>query len=162
MPIFDTTPAVAPGFTYILDTDLDLQWGKVNVDKWADADNDGNAAKILARRAWAIARAERYINSRLQGSVYSIPFAATPDTPLEIRDLVVTFAGLYLYQSPRGLVDGEETDDAMLEIRDEAEIMLRNIIAGVHRISAMPAFSGHPAVVQTTEIPAQKNIIVQA
>lgn len=163
MPTFNTTPSGGPaGFTYALDEDLDIQWGKVNVDKWADADNDKNAAKILARRAWALARAERYINSRLEGSVYSVPFAAVPDTPSEIRDLVVTYAGLYLYSSPRGLVDGDDTNDAMQQIKDDAEIIIRNIIAGTHRISAALTFSGHPAVVQITEIPAEKNIVIQS
>lgn len=158
-----TTPAVGEsGYTYVVNTDLDLQWGKVNVDKWADADNDKDAAKILARRAWALARAERYINSRLQGSIYSIPFAAVPDTPTEIRDLVVTYAGLYLYQSPRGLVDGDDTNDAMQQIKDDAEIIIRNIIAGVYRINATLAFSGHPAVVRIDEIPAEKPIVVQS
>lgn len=156
-----TTPAVPPdGYTYALNTDLDIQWGKVNVDKWADADNDKNAAKILARRAWALARAERYINSRLQGSVYSIPFLATPDTPIEIRDLVVIYAGLYLFQSPRGLVDGDDSGTAMTEIKDDAEIMIRNIIAGTHRIGTAATYQGHPEVVQTTKIEAQAPIVI--
>lgn len=162
MPIIEVTPAIAPsGYTYIENADLDLQWGKLNVDKWADADNDGDGAKILARRAWAIARAERYINSRLKGSIYAIPFAATPDTPAEIKDLVVTYAGLYLYSSPRGLVDGEDTDEAMIEIREQAELTLRNILAGNYRISATLISAGYPAVLQITEIPAQKNIVIQ-
>lgn len=148
MPIFETTPAAPPTeFTYVVNEDLDTQWGKKNVDKWADADNDKDGAKILARRAWAISKAERYVNSRLKGSGYSIPFAATPDTPSEIKDLVILYAGYYLYQSPRGLVDGETTSNAMQQIKDDNEVMIRNIIAGTHRLSVDETYNSFPAVV---------------
>lgn len=160
---FGTTFAANPvGVTYALDADLDIQWGKVNIDKWADADNDKDAAKMLARRAWALARAERYINSRLQFSSYTVPFEAVPNTPSEIKDLVITFAGLYLYSSPRGLVDGDDTNDAMQQIKDDAEVMIRNILAGILTINGATQSAGHPAVVRIEEISAEKNIVVQS
>lgn len=157
-----TTPATGPiGFTYAENTDLDIRWGKKNIDKWADADNDNDADKILTRRGWALARAERYINSRLKGYLYTVPFEAFPATPPEITDLVVTFAGIYLYQSPRGLADGEDTQAAMQVEKDDVELYIRNILGGVVRLTNVTISTQHPEVYPITEIPVQENIITQ-
>ena len=124
-------------------SDLQLVYGSNNVSKWADANNNASAGEITARVAWAIAKADSYIDDKLRRKWHELPFSPVPTT---IKELSAQLAGVILYRSPRGLVDGDDSNAVMQDFRDECETMLVNILAGVVKLDYEIQIASHPAV----------------
>lgn len=105
---------------------LNIVFGKTNIDKWADADNDQDPDKISARVAWASNKARNYIEGRLARR-YSVPFTSVP---VIVINLIVSRTGIELFKSPRGLVDGNDMTAQINSINLEVESQLDQILAG--------------------------------
>lgn len=143
---------------YATRTDVELEYGSSNVEKWADANNNKDAGEISARVAWALAKAKRFIDDKLRGSVYSVPFddltfdvdkvtvLTTP--PGTIRELTATLAGVYLYQSPRGIADGDAVNEQINGLKDEVIEKLNFILSGHLRLDATITAETTPFVVK--------------
>jgi phage gp36-like protein len=94
--------------SYAARTDVEQVFGPINVAKWADLDNDEDAAKIAARIVTALAWADAEIDDRLRGGVYSLPLQGTTGSlPATIVDLAANLAGVWLYEA-RGVQDFAE------------------------------------------------------
>lgn len=126
---------------YCADTDLYLVYGEGNIRKWADADNDKDDDKIAARIDWAIAKADAYIDDRLRRKWHDLPFDPVPTT---IKELSAQLAGINLFRSPRGLVDGDDSNATMSEMREECDTIIGNILGGVIKLDYAITMSSHP------------------
>jgi len=117
--------------SYATRSDLNEVFGKPNVDKWADLDNDGVSATITARITKALAVADDEVNNRLRNGLYALPIVLSEGgTPVVIVDAAAKIAGCWLYTS-RGLADtgdGEKSNPEKL--RDEARDALAEIRGG--------------------------------
>src|SRR5690606_18957364 len=87
---------------YCDDDDLDVIFGKTNVDRWADLDNDVDTTRIARRRLWARNLASATLDDRLRAGPYELPFS--DPVPAVVVDLSARLAGLLLYDS-RGSQD---------------------------------------------------------
>ena len=119
---------------YSIRSDVDLIYGRRNVDKWADLDNAGTQAIIDARVTWAIALADAEIDSELSGTSYAVPFTGT--IPTLIKDLSARLAGVYLYDGRR-LGDEEESTDQVRLHRKICAKRVKRIIAGQQVIAGV-------------------------
>jgi hypothetical protein len=93
--------------TYSTDGDLELAFGRTNVRKWADVNNDGVAADVAARLEWAREAAYAELNDRLRKSPYQFPLAepGSGDAyPATVVRMEAYLAGVLLYES-RGVTD---------------------------------------------------------
>ena len=113
--------------TLPLRADVEQVFGVKNVAMWADVDNDANAGTITARITWAIAEAAREINSRLS-NIFAVEDWTT--FPELVFSIVVRQAGVNLYRTPRGLVDGDQAQAGMGSIKLEIDAQIIRIIAG--------------------------------
>jgi len=120
--------------SYCTRSDIEDLFGPLNVAKWADLDNDQDAAAIAARVARAIEVATAKIDDRLRGGPYSLPIVGDPPT---LVNLAASLAGLWLYES-RGVQDfSPETGVPMHRLRwfsEQAEKTLKDLRAGVLRL----------------------------
>lgn len=127
---------------YCTRSDIEAVFGRTNVAKWADLDNDGTNAKIDARIAVAIEAATREVNNRLRGGVYAVPVLGDDGT---IREIAATLAGCWLYDI-RGYQDyNPETgapEHRYAPIRRRAEADLAAIRTGQLVVSLNPALLG--------------------
>lgn len=95
---------------YCAQADIEAIWGVNNVSStthgsWADMDNDGNATKIAARIAQAVAHADEIVNSRMRSTPYKLDLTtAAGATPVLITHVAAVLAGLWLYEA-RGKTD---------------------------------------------------------
>jgi phage gp36-like protein len=129
---------------YCTRTDVELSWGATNVSKWADLDNDADAAKILARINSACDGATDVVNDYLRGGPYTIPFGVPPS---QIVTLTAELAGCKLYE-PRGTTDLDDTGeqrDRLSAVRNAAINTLRRIRSGAMRLDQL-AVKMYPAV----------------
>ena len=106
-------------------TNLNQVFGKVNIAQWADVDNDEDSDTIAARVTWAISEAADYILGRLTPR---FDFSTVTTLPTRIFSLICRRAGMVLYMTPRGLVDGDaafqQSNATMLRIDTEIEQLL--------------------------------------
>lgn len=107
--------------------DLNAVFGCVNIAKWADADNAEDDDLIDQRITWAIEQAKNYVLGKLSRKFDVSAWTVFPAIPF---DLVVRLAGLELYRTPRGLLDGTDTSSAIIGIEQEVDRKLRLILAG--------------------------------
>ena len=118
---------------YSTRSDLELIFGKSNLDKWADLNNAEVATEIAARITWAISLADERIDDRLRDGIYDVPLVTSSRT---IIDVSARLAACFLYMS-RGLIDPEDTAKNQLKMhQDYAESQLNDILAGRIRIDA--------------------------
>lgn len=122
---------------YCTQTEIESYFGRDNVRKWADLNNNNVTTEIEARIAEAINRATEEIDARLLGGPYTIPLEF--DTmPRPIVKIAVQLAGDDLY-GPRGAQDfDDETGQSLHRLRGEREAALeslRAIRAGVMRFA---------------------------
>jgi hypothetical protein len=83
-------------------TELELMFGKNNIEEWADLDGDKSDATIASRIAAALDYADGEINSRLRMTMYTLPLVkrnTTSTVPREIVDIAKRFAAVWLYES---------------------------------------------------------------
>ncbi len=134
--------------TYSIDADIEARYGVDNVAKWADLNNNLDAAEIAARKLWARTQAQSDIDDALRGGPYTVPFAAT--YPPAIVDLEATLAGVLLYES-RGVQDFDpETGRPQHRLhyqRSRVEKKLKQIRSGAVRLDVATVATAHPQVV---------------
>jgi len=121
----DVTSSLTPGGAvgvYGDHSDIKSEMGGTNIQLEGDADNDGNAATILASEQKASDWADDQINIELGGFGF-----VTPATQ-NLASLRVIYGKLAAYQlhQIRGIV---EQKDAYVAKRDEAYAILRRMIA---------------------------------
>lgn len=112
-------------------SDVEARYGVVNITKWADMDNTGDATAITARIALAITNACGLIDDRLRVGRYVVPLSFSP-IPRTIVQIAVIFAADDLYTS-RGVADMDGEGNPVHRLRPErndAEDMLDAILAG--------------------------------
>jgi len=122
-----STPGMSTPECYAPDEYLDLIYGKSNVDKWADLDNEDDATTITNRRAWAICTASALIDSRLRDGPYTIPF----EEPIEpdIVDLCARWAGVLLYDG-RLIREQDPITDEVGQQRKIIDMRIRQLLSG--------------------------------
>jgi len=90
--------------------DIETIYGTINVSKWADMNNNGNATEIAAKIERAIVVNTDEFYSRIRMGPYLVPFAdleSGEEYPPVIVDTVARMCGIWLYAA-RGF---EDTDD---------------------------------------------------
>lgn len=90
---------------YCTREDIEDNFGIINVEKWADLDNDADQTKIAARIDHAIYIASAQIDGALRKTFYVVPLEPNGSylDPV-IVDICAIFAGVYLYEA-RGVSD---------------------------------------------------------
>lgn len=133
---------------YATRSDVEDVFGVVNVDKWADLDDDDDAGKITARITRAILVATARVDDFLRGGPYTIQFTAPIVVP--IVDITAKFAGTWLYAA-RGVADFDEeigkAQDRLQFVRAEAWKDLKNIRSGASVLDVTSDFKA-PRVVK--------------
>lgn len=124
---------------YATSNDLELQFGRENLNRWADLDNDKNPNTINARIEWALEEAEEYLNARFVNSKYDVPFGATP--PKLIKHLTCLYAGVLLYDG-RGQVKTDSAKDQVVNQRGRFNRLIRQILSG--QVTLLDGLSGDP------------------
>lgn len=112
---------------YTIIADLNLTFGKENIEQWADLDNTEDTGIIAARVVWAQELAYANINDRLRDGPYVIPFA--PPIVTTIKDLAARMAGVALYDGRLIREDKDQTDE-MGHQRVIIEKLLRQLLSG--------------------------------
>ncbi len=121
---------------YCTQSEIESYFGRDNVRKWGDLNNNKVTAEIEARIVEAINRATEEIDARLLGGPYTIPLEF--DTmPRPIVKAAVQLAGDDLY-TPRGAQDFDEDGQPLHRLRGErrdALKTLQQVRAGVIRLA---------------------------
>ena len=94
--------------TYSVRADSEQIFGRTNISRWADMDNNKIDEDIDSRVSWAITEAYNQINARLKGCRYTVTFEVTID-PI-IVTLSARLVGVLLYDL-RKLVDSPDFDE---------------------------------------------------
>lgn len=99
--------------TYITRADVEAVWGASNVAEWANLESADPPVNADARIAAAILWAEGWLHVRMADGPYTLPLSGTDADMAVIRDVVVRYAGRWLYSARRherpdepDLVDG--------------------------------------------------------
>ncbi len=125
--------------TYSTDDQLDDIWGAVNIETWADLDNDGNATTIAARKDRARVVSKARIDDVLRDTHFTIPIAKGGITPVTIVDIEARLAGIWLYEN-RGVIDFHPKTGAPYHrlsfARRECQRQLEEIRAGRLKLDA--------------------------
>jgi hypothetical protein len=82
---------------YCSRTDVEAIFGAANILKWADPDNTGDSGIIDDRITYCCNLATTYIDSRLRGGLYVIPF--DPTAPADVTEVAARRCGIILYQN---------------------------------------------------------------
>lgn len=135
--------------SYATQADVENTFGSQNVQKWADANNNGNGGEIAARITWALTKADNTINGKLRYSRYTIPF--TVPYPVAIVDLAAELAGLYLHNFPRAFSEGDEAQAALSEQMDDCMKRIAEIKSGQFKLEIEPAVSQHPSAMNGSD-----------
>lgn len=124
------------------ESSMNLIFGAINIQKWADVDNDEDPTKIAARIAWALTQATARVDSMLSTGRYSNYL----DDPL-IEDVVARLAGVLLYDS-RGITDAEDNENPVSKHQSYVDTTLRRIQSGALKLTtATLAYTNIPGVV---------------
>lgn len=122
--------------SYCARADVEQIHGVSNVEKWADLDNDGDAAKITARITAMIGYASEELDDRLRDGPYDVPFSSGLTT---ITYLSALLAGVLLYEA-RGVQDFEsETGTPYHRLqwhRSRVDQMVNQILSGQRQLNA--------------------------
>lgn len=127
---------------YVTRDNLNARFGADNVTKWADLDDDGDTEKIALTISEAIADVSSYVDSRLRGGPYRVPFDEGT-VPREIVDIVTALVGERLYD-PRQTTDAEKPTVSRETRR--AEQMLTSILSGTLKLDSTRRNSRVPGV----------------
>ena len=119
--------------SYASRSDLELVYGKSNIEKWADIDNDGDPVAIDARITWALEEADDRVDNRMLEGPYVIPFNPVPRS---VVNIAARLAGYYLYES-RGMTDPDDTAKNQVKpLRGYAEQQLDDMLSNRIRLDA--------------------------
>ena len=139
---------------YSADTDLYLAFGRTNVRKWADVQNDGLNANITDRIAWAISNADSELDAKLSKSRYQFPLDANSNVPPILTRMSAYLAGVLLYES-RGVTDvGQDgkAQHALMWHRQRVDEFVRDIHG--RRLELIGVTLKDGAVTPVSEAPA--------
>jgi phage gp36-like protein len=138
------------GLYYAERTDVELAFGQTNVSKWADVNNDEDADDIETRICWALSNGHAYINDRLNGGPYAIPFELP--YPTQIILCTAYFAGAFLYDS-RGVTDmedGKEKNQVSF-FKKYVEEYLRGLLSNRFNLVGVTRANNSPFILTTPE-----------
>lgn len=127
--------AWAYGDLYAVRSDIEELFGVAELKKWADREGTQDGSEIAAAIASALSDATEYVNDRLRGGRYDLPFAPIP--PM-IKDITRRRAATMLYEW-RGATDYDAKGaplDRLTVHRKWVEDMLNKLRAGVIRLDA--------------------------
>lgn len=125
--------------------DVELIFGRENVLKWADLDNDRDTFKAEERIVDALSNALDYIYSRIRRR-YDVPFTTTPRL---IKWLNALYAGILLFDSR--LIVAQPGLDQLGKHRKEFRRVLREILSGQLHLAA--ALDGDEIVLRGIDYP---------
>lgn len=108
-------------------SDLEIIYGATNIAQWADADNDKDQSKIANRITWAVDQGQQYVVGRISKRFNASAFSAYPAI---VFSLIARRAGIELYASPRGFVDGDPATAAIRAQDLKVETQIDQILAG--------------------------------
>lgn len=133
--------------TYIVQADIESQFGTSNVAAWSNLSNTSTSADT-DRIADAIDYAERTVESRLRGRGYTIPLSASSSGALTpVIDWCAKLAGVWLYES-RGQRDSAEgSDEDKNRVRfHKADVNkeIDAVVAGCRRLDLVQSHSPMP------------------
>ena len=117
---------MANGDYYSMTQDVYDIYGKANIWRWSDPDNNGDQVVVTDRINWANRMAEAYVNGRLARGRYTIPFCK-PAVPMVII-LAASYAGLYLYDTRR--VVSADADNRVSAQKKNADMWIKQIVGG--------------------------------
>lgn len=120
--------------------------GTNNVNQWADVDNLQNQTTIDNRVTWAIQQGYNYVVGRIALRFDITTFVSLPAI---VYQLIAQRACIELYQSPRGLVDGDPAVAQLNSISLLVESRIDQILAGILRVTDAP--------VQPEQVPTVEN-----
>ena len=135
------------GFTYAQRLNIEQIFGRTNVFKWADINNDQNASDVAIRICWALNVASNRITDRLTGGPYTMPFQQP--YPEQLVEQTARMAGVLLYNS-RGMVDVDDDDtDPITNHQDQVKEFVLDILSSRLRFRGVSyAVSSTPMVVK--------------
>lgn len=122
---------------------IEARYSAAQVRKWAVLDGESGDSLVDARITDAIETAESFINARLAGGPYSIPFASVPKL---IESICIDIAASIIYMA-RGTIEVDadlRPIDRMSAIRREAERLLDMIRRGSLQLD-LPSAKRYPA-----------------
>lgn len=128
--------------------DLYLAYGKQNVRKWADLQNDEDAAQITARIEYACEQATAQMDDRLRDGPYAFPveLGSGESYPVQLVRHTALLAGTILYES-RGISDAAmEQEHSLRWAEKRVEAWIRSVMTRVVKLD-LPLVAGvHPFV----------------
>lgn len=127
---------------------LNLVYGKLNIDRWADLDNSQDSGEIEERVNYAITQAEAYINGRLGSSPYTFPITLEA-VPTIISHITAIKAGLILYDGRRVVAD--ETESQVSAQQQEFEDYINRILSDTLKLPLIRLSTKPPKVVTAPE-----------
>ena len=131
---------------YTTRSNLETVFGKQNILRWADLDNDGNAAEISSRITYACETASSNFEDILRQRRYTFPITMSKS----VIDLVTKMATLLLYDA-REIIDGNSGTDALSLVRQKVEEKLGKIRRGEIILEGGQT-KNVPAVIQDEEL----------
>lgn len=105
---------------------IEAVFGKDNISTWADADNDQDPTTISNRIAWAANKSAAIVLGRLKKK-FVIPFPVMPSLVVE---MISTRAGIELFRSPRGLVEGDVSSNQINSIDKANDALIGLVLKG--------------------------------
>lgn len=106
--------------------DVEAIFGKSNVRKWADLDNNGDEGDIDARVITMMCNATDEISNRCRSGPGAMPF---DPVPRQVRFITARLAGINLHMN-RGITDTDDADDPMQVHRDEVDKFVARFLGG--------------------------------
>lgn len=135
--------------TYATRTQVELIFGSTNVRKWADVENNDDDDTVQARICWALNTSYAYLNDRLFGGPYEVPF---DDVPTSLQVMSARYAGVLLYES-RGVTDLAEDGQSKHQLsahRDMVEKFINGVLARRVRFPSVTPSMTVPDVIKDT------------
>lgn len=129
---------------YATREDVERIYGKSNVEKWADVNNDKNAQDVAQRVVWALEMAHDELEARLRYGPYALPFQPVPKT---ITRMEATLAGVILYDS-RLITDEEDSPSPMKKHEKWVARMIADIFSRRLRLDAPYQSIDYPKVIE--------------
>lgn len=143
-------PVVTDSNVYANELDVYSVYGRTNVDKWADLDNDENPVAILARVISSIELATEIVNNELQSSRYAFPLHGNATPPKSIVDATAKIAGALLYEG-RGIEDTKKKTNPVENRKVQAMKYLARIKIGLATLPIEHNSGAAPTVFKNAE-----------
>lgn len=105
---------------------LSRVYGNLNIDRWADINNNGDSGEIAERITYFLEQATAYIDGRLADSAYTFPITGE-NVPTVISHATALYAGIKLYEGRRVVQD--ETDTQTSAQEKEFEDIIKRILS---------------------------------